>query len=339
MIKVAAFTGGQNVPSARYRVRQMIPELEQQGISITEFFPTLGTYPPRKKILRPFWAVGTLGERIPAIVKTFNYDLVWLQREFLSTKYTLERYTKKPRVLDVDDAIWLNSDDDFAGRLAESCELVICGNDYLANYFSQWNKNIEIIPTSVDTNKFKPANVGEGLVIGWTGTGGNFQYLYQIEPALDKVLRAFPDATLRIVSDRRPTFNDLPDTQVEYIQWSPENEVRTIQGMSIGLMPLGNSEWEKGKCSYKMLLYMACGVPVVVSPIGMNSEVLGRGQCGFAADDERGWIDGLTTLLLANARLRTQMGNTGRQVVLDHYSLGVLAPRLSACLKRTAGGS
>ena len=337
MIKVAAFTGGSNVPSARYRVRQMIPELEQQGISTTEFIPALGMYPPRKKILRPFWVVGTLGERVPAIVRSFNYDLVWLQREFLSTKYTLERYTKQPRVLDVDDAIWLNSDDDFAGRLAESCELIICGNDYLANYFVQWNKNIEIIPTSVDTNKFMPTQSSEGLVLGWTGTGGNFQYLYQIESALARVLRFFSEAKLRVVSDRRPTFTSLPDAQIEFIQWSPENEVKTIQGMSIGLMPLGNSEWERGKCSYKMLLYMACGIPVVVSPIGMNSEVLERGQCGFAADDERGWIEGLT-ILLEDAKLRSQMGNTGRQVVLEHYSLEGLAPVLSACFKRTARG-
>ena len=240
-------------------------------------------------------------------------------------------------MLDVDDAIWLNSDDDFAGRLAESCELIICGNDYLANYFVQWNKNIEIIPTSVDTNKFMPTQSSEGLVLGWTGTGGNFQYLYQIESALARVLRFFSEAKLRVVSDRRPTFTSLPDAQIEFIQWSPENEVKTIQGMSIGLMPLGNSEWERGKCSYKMLLYMACGIPVVVSPIGMNSEVLERGQCGFAADDERGWIEGLT-ILLEDAKLRSQMGNTGRQVVLEHYSLEGLAPVLSACFKRTARG-
>lgn len=338
MIKVLAFTGGRNVPSARYRVRQMIAALAQEGVSITELFPTLGTYPPRTKTLRPFWALGTLGERIPGIIRSFRHDVVWLQREFLSTRYTLERYTKRPRVLDVDDAIWLNSNDTYAGQLAQSSDLVICGNEYLANYFGQWNRNIETIPTSVDTERFKPTRMAEKLVIGWTGTGGNFQYLYQIEAALARVLHAFPEAMLRIVSDQRPAFAGLSDSQIEYLQWSPENEVTAIQGMSVGLMPLGNSEWEKGKCSYKMLLYMACGIPVVVSPIGMNNEVLGRGQCGLAASDESGWVDGLTTLL-EDAKLRSQMGSIGRQVVIDHYSIQALAPMLSACLKRTAGVS
>jgi glycosyltransferase involved in cell wall biosynthesis len=167
------------------------------------------------------------------------------------------------------------------------------------------------------------------------GTYSNIEHVNKIENALRIVMNKFPQVRLRIVSDQRPQFKNISSAKLEYIKWSPENEVACLQGLSVGIMPLEESLWTRGKCSYKMLQYLACGVPVVVSPIGMNSEVLGRGQCGLAANDEHGWIDGLTTLL-ENAKLRRQMGTTGRQVVLDHYSVEALVPELSACIKRTA---
>ena len=103
-------------------------------------------------------------------------------------------------------------------------------------------------------------------------------------------------------------------------------------------MPLEDSLWARGKCSYKMLLYLSCGVPAVVSPVGMNKEVLGRGQCGYAASTERDWIEGLVALL-ENAKLRAQLGNSGRNLVLDQYSIEALTPELSDCIKQTARAS
>lgn len=378
MIHVAAFTGGEDVPSARCRVRQLIPKLIRHDIAMKEWKAALSCYPPQRKALRPFWAIATLGQRIPGIIASYSADVIFLQREMLSTFMTLEKFTKQPRVFDVDDAIWLNRTSQYAGKLAESCDLVICGNEYLAEYFSDWNKNISIIPTPIDTNKFKPTIVDneilakvepiferrgggrnfhcgtnfrflsesggilvdsttdeDDLIIGWMGTSSNIQYINKIENALCKVMDNFPRARLRIVSDQRPQLRKIPSTKLEFIQWSPENEVSCIQGLSVGIMPLEDSLWARGKCSYKMLQYLACGVPVVVSPVGMNNEVLGQGQCGFGACDEREWVEGLTTLL-EDAKLRRQMGKIGRQVVLDHYSLEALALVLSDCLKRTA---
>ena len=369
------------MPSARYRVRQLIPKLIGQDILMKEWKAALSSYPPPSKVLRPFWAIGTLGQRIPGIIHSYSADVIFFQREMLSTFMTFEPLTKKPRIFDVDDAIWLNGTRKYAGKLAQACELVICGNEYLAEYFNHWNKNISIIPTPIDTNKFKPARavnktlpklelafegreIGQNfqygtnfrfqsrdtpafvnstfdedkLIIGWMGTYSNIEYVEKIENALRTVLDRFPQAQLRIVSDKRPQFRDIPLARLEYIKWSPANEVSCLQDLSVGIMPLEDSLWARGKCSYKMLQYLACGVPVVVSPVGMNKEVLGRGQCGYAASNERDWIEGLATLL-ENAQLRTQMGNIGRNLVVEHYSIEALIPVLSACIKQIARAS
>src|SRR5205807_7501247 len=130
---------------------------------------------------------------------------------------------------------------------------------------------------------------------------------------------------LRVVSGEPPVFQNLPGGQVEYIRWTPENDPLSIQGMDIGLMPLDDTVFARGKCSYKMLLYMACGLPVVVSPVGMNAEVLKKGDIGFAASSESDWVEQLN-LLLRDPDLRGRMGAMGRQVVVEHYSVEALAP-------------
>jgi glycosyltransferase involved in cell wall biosynthesis len=129
-----------------------------------------------------------------------------------------------------------------------------------------------------------------------------------------------------------PGFRQLDGSRLEYIPWSPENEVTTIQEMSVGLMPIDDSLWSRGKCSYKMLLYMACGVPVVVSPFGMNREVLALGKPGFGAIDDRSWSECLSWLL-DNPENARQMGVAGRRIVEEHFSLRASAPRLAGFLK------
>lgn len=328
MLKVAAFTGGINVPSARFRIRQYIQPLSSEGIDVTEFTAPLGMYPPHNLYLRPLWGVATLANRFPGIIRGYRYDLTFLQREMLSTFTTLESLTKQPRVLDVDDAIWLHRDGKFAEKLARSCQAIICGNSFLAEHFRQWNDNVIIIPTAVDTDKYIPSVSVEAPVIGWSGTSGGFKYLYAIEPALNIVLEKNPETKLRIVSNMKPLFKEIPDSRLEFIQWTPENEVAAIQGMTIGIMPLEDSLWERGKCSFKMLTYMACGVPVVVSPVGMNTEVLSYSNIGFGVKTIDEWIDALL-ILLANAEQRKKMGDSGRQVILNKYSVNIVTPLLS----------
>lgn len=331
MLKVAAFTGGRDVPSARFRVRQYIDCLTTQNVWLDEFAAPLGQYPPVLKAYRPAWVMGALLSRVPAIVRSYSYDLVLLQREMLSTLYTLEGLTKKPRVLDVDDAIWLHRRGAFAGKLARHCRAVICGNEFLASYFRRWNSTIFTIPTGVDTDRYVPGDNQSQPIIGWSGTRSGFRYLLRIEPALRDVLQAVPSARLRIVSDIMPQLQGVPAERVDFIPWSRETEIASLQDLAVGIMPLEDSDWERGKCSFKMLTYMACGVPVVVSPVGMNREVLAMGNFGVGATTREEWTEALIWLLRSDLERRA-MGAQGRAVVLKQYSVRVVAPVLAGTL-------
>lgn len=340
-IRVAAITGGYNVPSARFRVRQLAPALLRSDVVIREFIPVVSAYPPVQKWMRPIWGALAVAERVPFVVATYGYDVTLLQREMVSTFMTLEPLTKGPRVLDVDDAIFLSRGGKFVERLVRHCESIICGNEYLAENFIRWNENVVVIPTAVDTDKYTPRENSynsydeQQAVIGWTGTSGNFKYLYQIENALWMVLQACPRAKLRIIADSEPIFRNIPKSRIEFIHWTPENEVESIRSMTIGIMPLENSNWERGKCSYKMLLYMACGLPVVVSPVGMNKQLLSMGDVGVGAISQKEWVDAILDLL-SSAKDRKRMGKIGREVVQNYFSVDVIAPRLANHLRKIA---
>lgn len=335
-MRVAALTGGKNVPSARFRVRQLIPYLHQAGIHVTEFVPRFSRYPPSGTSRRLVWGTAAIIERLPTVVCTHRYDMTLLQRELLSTLVSLEPFTKRPRVLDVDDAIFTHRQGNTARRLAKLVDLIICGNDFLAEYFSRWNTNVVIIPTGVDTSRFSPMENGDEKsigksVVGWIGTSGNFKYLYQIRSALEKVIRQHDEVVLRVVADRAPRFKGILEDRLEFIKWSPFVEAQSIQSMTIGLMPLADGFWERGKCAYKMLQYMSCGIPVVASPVGMNAQVLSLGNVGFPAKEENDWVESLSILLM-NKSLRDRMGEIGRSVVEKNFSLGVVSELVAKSL-------
>lgn len=340
-MRVIAYTGGRHVPSARFRIRQYIPSLSELGIEIREEFPRFGSYPPEKKWARPFWALGTLTERFPSVLDSYGGDLTLLQREMFSTLVTWEPLTKRPRVLDVDDAIWIFRGGSAARRLAALSDSVLCGNSFLAEHFSQWNPSVVVLPTAVDTNRFIPPAAPpdpERPVLGWSGGRAGLSQLYTIEKALAEVLRKHPLATLRVMCDAPPAFRAIPAAAVEYLPWSPETEVLGFQGMTVALMPLEDSTWNRGKCSYKMLLALSCGVPVVASPVGMNSEVLAQARCGLEASATDEWVTSLHHLLSCPQEA-LQMGQTGRALVLEQYSISAIAPRLARELRRIAGKS
>jgi glycosyltransferase involved in cell wall biosynthesis len=338
MIKVAAFTAGINIPSARFRVRQLTPALERHGIELHEFFPRMGAYPPTSKIFRPFWAIGSLASRLPGVADSYRYDVVLLQREMISTFATLELLTKSPRILDVDDAIWLHRNGSCARRLARISDSVICGNSFLAENFSQWNPNVSILPTAVDSDRFVPKGpkpASSNLTIGWMGGRDGFVDLRVAERALQIILAKFPDARLRVVSDQYPHCLDLPAHQVEFVRWSPENEVGAVQDMDIGIMPLCDTLWNRGKCAYKMLLYMSCGIPVVVSPIGMTGEVCQMAGVGRAARTTEEWV-GAFEEILGDRQRAAAMGSKGRDLIVNSFSIHALAPKLAGQIVRVA---
>lgn len=336
MRRVAAYTQGVNTPSARFRVRQYIPALQKREIEVTEFASEPGAYPPTSRLARPIWAVHSLSRRLPAIARSYGYDITLLQREMFSTFYTLEGLTHGPRVLDVDDAIWTHRGGGFAERLARLCDAIICGQGFLAEQFGRWNRHIYVVPTAVDTTRFVRRDAPpQRPTIGWSGGSSAFGELERLEPVLRDLMRANADLVFRVVADRPPTLESLPPDRIEFIRWSPRSEVAAIQGMSVGIMPLEDSVWNRGKCSYKMLLYMACGLPVVVSPVGMNRELLAEATIGWGAVSPEDWRESLQTLLLDEELART-MGRAGRRLIEERFSVERIADDLACILKKTA---
>ena len=336
MLRVAAFTAGESVPSARFRVHQLREHLAQCGVDLRIFHAKLGAYPPVSSLLRPWWLPATLAQRIPAIVRSHSYDVTLLQRSMVSTLATLEGWTGQPRVFDVDDALWLRRGGGWVRRIVRKCDAVVCGNSFLADYFSQHNSSVYVVPTAVDTARFAPIPRSPShcntRVIGWTGVSSEYEYLYNIEKALHDVLMAREGVRLRVMADRPPRFSRLQSSQVEFVRWNPATEAEAIRTMSVGLMPLEDSDWARGKCSYKMLLYLSCGVPAVVSPVGMNREVLAMADVGYGAASMADWSDAILTLLDDEERART-LGRNGRQVVEKHFSVKHVAGQIGNILR------
>lgn len=263
-----------------------------------------------------------------------------LQREMLSSFFTLEGLTKRPRILDVDDAIWLNRESSFAKRLALVCDSVICGNSFLADYFSKCCQRTIILPTPVNTQRFQPLQpkVGhETFTIGWSGSDSGLPDLRLVERPLQVVLRKNPGIRFRVISNRSPRL-DLPASQLEFVRWSPETEVRAIQTLDLGIMPLRDNLWSRGKCAYKMLLYLSCGIPVVVSPIGVNKEISEMAPIGHTAGSVDDWIGAIEELYTCREKSAV-LAKNGRELVVQFFSLDVLAPRLASEILYITGNS
>jgi len=336
-LRVLACTRGRNVPSARFRVQQYVGVLASAGVQLVEAPALLKGYPPRNRLLRVPWGAGVLAERAADATRSWKYDLTLLQREMVANLLTVERFTRRPRLLDVDDAIWVPAGRRFAERLAGLVDRIVCGNDYLADRFSQWHERVAIIPTAVDTARFKPDPARrQPNIIGWSGSSSGLPYLYDIEDAIHDVLRRNPDVRLRVVSDRAPRFQRIAHERVEFIPWSRAVEVPAIQEMTIGLMPLRDTEWERGKCSYKMLLYAACGVPSIVSPVGMNAELLRLSPLGVSAASDAEWAENVHHLLRSEGEA-TRLGNAGRRLVCEKFNVEHWGHQLARELRQAAG--
>ena len=339
-LRVCALAGGRSVPSARFRIGQLLPALAAAGLDVDWRPARVSCYPPARRWLRPLWLPTTIVARLPDVAATHRAQVTLLQREFVSTLATLEFLTARPRVFDVDDAIWLNRESGFARRLAGAMDVVVAGNATLADWFGRYCARVEVLPTAVDTSRFTPAVSDPGVrprppAVGWIGTSANFPYLLMWQEALAAALRTRGDLRVRVCADRRPPLSGLPADRLDFVPWSPEAEVPFLQSLDVGLMPLADTPWTRGKCSFKMLQYLACGIPAVVSPVGMNREVLDAGLVGRAAATSDQAADAIIDLL-GDAAARAALGQAGRRLVLEHYSVEVVAPRLAAILTAAA---
>lgn len=347
MIRVAALTSGVNVPSSRFRVRQHITSLKRAGVMVREYAPIISKYAgfpgvptditALKYLLLPvyaFWSGLELAVRARGVLGSWKADLTWLERELFPGCLTWEPFLKRPYLFDVDDSIWINPPFGRSAmiRIARNAALVLAGNRYIADWFSAYSKNVQIVPTAIDTERFFPQESSKGksdgsFVVGWTGQSVGFPYLYNVEASLGKFLRDY-DAELWIMAEQRPRFQKIPSGSVRYFQWSPVSEAEFARDIDVGIMPLLSSEQCRGKCSFKMLQYMASGVPVVASPVGMNDDILNMGQIGYAARDRNDWYATLEHLY-KDRSLGQHMGNEGRKIAETFFSRDVISARLS----------
>lgn len=337
-MRVAAFTGGDSFPSARFRVRQYIPNLRRRGILLDEYYPARSDgYPPFELPGRVRWLVDVAWQRLMHSFASKDADLFVFQRQMIPTISTLEWTIGRPALLDVDDAIYLKQRWRSVWSLARRCDGVICGNDFLAEQFDRHSRAVFVVPTAVDAERYRPSEVVERqseIYLGWIGSSSGFLDLYEIEDSLTNLLLLRRDVRLLVVSDKPPKFRNIPCDRVLFSAWSAEAEVSLIQKMDIGLMPLRNTEWAQGKCSLKALQYMACGVPAVVSDIGMN-RIIGRDGGVIAIPSNGDWIEALVSLIDSGS-FRKNMGISGREAILNRFDAQMISKDLSDIFNKFA---
>lgn len=330
-MKIAFLTSRTDKASARYRFVQYLPRIEASGIECEVM-----TIPM------------TFGERGRFFKGLAGFDAVFLQKRLFSLFdcYRLTTAAKKI-IYDFDDAVmfrdsWRGSQRSLIRasrfrRIVRRSDAVVAGNEYLAAEARVYNRNTFVIPTPIDmkryTEKVRTAG-GDGTVtLGWIGSAKTVGYLERIKGVLDKVHRMYPETRLKMVSDR---FLDPGEMPVDKKVWSYDEEVAELKTFDIGLMPLTLDPWTRGKCGFKLLQYMATGVPAVCSPVGVNSEIVSHGVNGMLAVSDGDWVSSLGALI-EDFSLREAMGKEARRTVASGYSLDVNAPKLIELLKKVAG--
>ena len=351
MLKVAALTAGRFDPSSRFRIRQYIPSLNLAGMEVRELCPLINIYskiplsPNNLRLTRytmPLYAVWQgikLSARISHILGTWANNITWMSRFLVPGHLSLEPLLKRPLVYDVDDSIWLYSPlaGHAAATIAKRSEIIIAGNDYIATWFEPYSSHVRVVPTAIDTEKYcadrrRNNSKKDRFVIGWIGSSSNLRYLRIIEQCLRDFLLDHRDSEFLIVCDKPLDLDIFPRGQATYVRWSENTEIELINRMDVGVMPLSDDDYAKGKCSYKMLQYMACGIPVIISPIGMNKEILQKGTLGLAATSPSEWYEAFS-FYYRNTSVARDHGEKGRHVAEQSYSLQVITKQLASIFK------
>ncbi len=341
----------------RFRITHYIPYLEAHGFEITvdafftsSFFSFL--YEKGHYLQKALRFAGLALRRLATVTRAGGYDLVFVYREAFPVGPPLvERYLAARGaviVLDFDDAIFLSNTSE-ANRFAASLKYVrkvstlvrlatrvIVGNDYLAQYARQHNPAVTMIPTCVDTTRFVPRSTPRPagpLIVGWIGSPTTTPYVEDLAGVLREA-RTRHEFVMRISGAGRSL--SFPGVEIRAEPWSLDREVELFSTCDIGVYPLTDDDWARGKCGFKAIQFMACGVPVVASPVGVNRDIIQDGVNGFLAATPEEWVRKLGRLL-AEPELRARFAEAGRRAIEERYSLRIHAPRLAATLRAAAG--
>ena len=339
----------------RFRIAQFVPYLRDQGFEVTispfytrEFFELV--YQPGHQLRKAASFMGLALRRFRELFAIGNYDMVFLYREAIPLGPPIvERLIARrgvPIVYDFDDAIFLpavseaNRSISFLkdpGRVAQILKLstqVVVGNEFLAGFARQHTPDVTVIPTAVDTDRFVPRTSAPAgpreLVVGWIGSPTTFPYLEALAPLLERVARRQP-FILKVSGAGKPV--RFPGVTVEDVPWSLDQEVTLFNSCDAGVYPLTDDDWARGKCGFKAIQFMACGVPVVAASVGVNREIIEDGRNGFLAANAAEWAEKLERLLV-DAPLRARLAQAGRETIEARYSLRVTAPQLADIMRK-----
>jgi glycosyltransferase involved in cell wall biosynthesis len=342
-------------PSQRFRMEQYFPFLREAGFTCDYSWFINETDD------RVFYSEGhVIGKaaiflkaalvRFRDMFRTNDYDIIFIQREaFMTGSVFFEKEFSKSKakvIFDFDDAIWLHDTSDSNKRLSwlkrpsktsdiiALSDHVIAGNDYLASYAKKFNQNTTVIPTVVNTDIYLPLQKKHSrdasVTIGWTGSISTVKHFHALIPVLNDLKNSFGEKIkVVVIGDQSTSFKE---PWIETKAWKASEEIMQLQELDIGLMPLPDDEWSKGKCGFKAIQYMGLAIPCVASPVGVNNTIIQHGQNGFLANTEEQWKQ-LLISLIENETLRYQLGWEGRKTIEAHYSLQSQLPRLVGVLR------
>ena len=306
-MKLLVLTNNPSRPSFRQRIKIHLETIEQAGVSyeVVKF--------PSEELAR-----------FRLFRKAADFDGVLLHKKCLNCfdAYFLRRYSRKI-IYDLDDAVMYSPESPESNktshfrlfrRTAGLADMIIAGNSYLAEHAKRFNNNVHILPTGLDTKAYnlsvKPKNDGKIRLV-WIGSKNTLKYLEELKPALEEVGAKYPNIVLRIICD---DFFDLENMEVEKYQWSLAGQARDLATSHIGLAPLPSNRFTRGKCGFKALQYSAAGLPVIASPVGVNSEYVINRITGYHAFRHQQWVDRICECVESES-LRKEMGNTGKELI------------------------
>ncbi|MBN2328911.1 MAG: glycosyltransferase family 4 protein [Candidatus Omnitrophica bacterium] len=310
--------------SSRYRVLQYVDPLKEYGIQ-SQVIPSPKTLAGKVK----FWITAP------------KYDILIIQKKLYQPwEFRILRSLNRRIVYDLDDAVMfkdrVNETDELVKErkfpaTIRSADLIIAGNNYLQDQIVSMNPRVAVLPTSIDLRRYKmksePSSCSE-ILIGWIGARKTLVYLKDIQDALEAIGKRHPHVKVKIIADDFLEFKNIP---VIRAKWSHEKEIEMLQSLDIGVMPLPDNAWTRGKCGFKLLQYMAVGVSSICSPVGVNRDIVEHEVNGLWAGSKDEWVSSLSKLI-EDKPLRRKLGLAGRLTVESHYSLEVNAPKLAGYL-------
>lgn len=335
-------------PGQRFRFEQYIPWLEQNQYGITYSYILNANddtrfYQKGNYLYKVYIVLKSFFIRLADIFRSRNHQVVIIYREawFLGSTFFEWWFSKLriPVIFDFDDAIWMNDTSEAnqnlkwlkkpekTAKIAKYANLVTVGNQYLADYARQYNSNVLIIPTTIDTKHYVSEMPGHnGIVsIGWIGSYTTIKHFKEAIPELKSIHEKYGNKVkFTVIVDKAPDIEEIP---IEHIPWSKEKEVSNLDLMDIGIMPLPDDDWSRGKCGFKGIQCMAMSKPVVMSPVGVNSEIVKHAQNGLLASNHKEWVEALSELI-EHEQLRKQLGEAGRKTIVEAYSVDSQKKRL-----------